>query len=93
MILAKIGQPCSIANSSSATSTALAPSLRVDAFPAVILPSFWNTLRSSARVSALLFSLIPSSVRISLTPSYVSIFTGTISHSNHPLSLALAALW
>src|SRR6185437_9655986 len=83
----------SIANCSLTTTTAAAPSLRVDAFPAVTVSSSLLSLpgnagRSFASDSTVVSFRGPSSVSIVVVPFRPAISTGVISALNFPVSIA-----
>ena len=82
-MIAIIFQPFCFAKSSSATKTADAPSFRVEAFPAVTIPSSWNTARNPASASGVVPALTPSSIDNS--------GMSNLSQSNQPFSSARAA--
>ncbi|MDT4843904.1 hypothetical protein FQZ97_778430 [compost metagenome] len=75
------------------SSTAAAPSLRVEALPAVTLPSFLNAGFSLARDSAVVPARTCSSVsKASGSPLRCGIRIGVISSLKRPASMAAAAL-
>ena len=83
--------PISAAFSLEARTTAAAPSLRPDAFPAVTVPSL-KMVRSFASFSALVVRFGYSSVsNIIGSPFFCGIITGIISSLKRPLSMAAIA--
>ena len=80
-----MSQPFSLAKSSSATKIAEAPSFRVDALPAVTMPSSWKTGFRPASFSAVVPARTPSSVESS--------GMSNLSQANQPLASACAALF
>ncbi len=83
--------PSSLAFSSVITTIAAAPSLIVEALPAVTVPSFLNAGRSLPRLSAVVLALIPSSLFTMIVSFLVLTSTSTISASNLPAACAAAA--
>ena len=94
---ARIVRPCARANSSEVTTSAAAPSFRLDALPAVtdrssFLPSFdGNAGRSLPSDSAVVSLRGPSSVSTVVGPLRPGICTGAISSLNFPASIAAIA--
>ena len=85
--------PCAFAKASEDTTSALAPSLRPGAFPAVTVPpSFRNTGLSLASVSTLVSFRGASSAAIVVGPPFPGTCTGRISALNLPASVAATAL-
>ena len=83
--------PSSFAFSSLITTTAAAPSLMPEAFPAVTIPSFLNAGRSLAMLSAVVPGRGPSSVSNTTVVFFCFTSTGTISSLKRPLSIAAQA--
>ena len=77
--------PNSLAFSSDITMIAAAPSLILEAFPAVTIPSFLNAGFNFPIPSAVVPGLGPSSVSTMISPFLPLITTGTISSLNFPL--------
>ena len=86
-------RPSARARSASTSSTADAPSLIPDAFPAVTVPPSRNAGRSRASASAVV-SARGCSSRATTTgsPFFWGTSTGTICQSNRPASIAATAL-
>ena len=77
--------PSCSARSRSITTTAAPPSEICDAFPAVIVPSFWNTGLSLASDSSVASARIPSSVETTTgSPLRWGISKGTTSSAKRP---------
>lgn len=80
------------------SSTAAAPSVTWLLLPAVVVPSFLNTVRSPARLAAVAPGRMPSSALTTtccsapLLGSLTFVATGTISAANLPAACAAAAL-
>ena len=72
------------ADASSATTKAAAPSLSVEALPAVTVPSLSKTVRSLPKPSLVVSARTPSSVSTTVSPFRDLIVTGTISSANAP---------
>ena len=86
--------PSCFAFSSDIRTTAAAPSLMLEALPAVTLPSRLNTGRRPARRSRLVSALGPSSVSTTTgSPRRCGTLTGVIWPSNLPFSIAATARW
>ena len=81
-----------MAKASDVTTSALAPSLRPGALPAVTVPpSFWNAGLSLASASALVSLRGASSAETVVGPPFPGTWTGTISALNLPASVAAIA--
>ncbi len=90
---ANTGTPSALAFSALISITAAAPSLRVEALPAVTEPSFLKAGRSLANASAVLLARGCSSVsKITGSPLRCGILTGVISSTKRPAAIAAAAL-
>ena len=83
--------PSSFAFSSLITTIAAAPSLMLEAFAAVTIPSFLNAGRSLAIPSAVVPGRGPSSVSTTMVSFFFFTSTGTISSLNFPASIAAQA--
>jgi hypothetical protein len=85
--------PCALAKASELTTSALAPSLRPGALPAVTVPpSFRNTGLSRASDSALVSLRGASSAAKDVGPPLPGTCTARISSLNFPASAAATAL-
>ncbi len=94
--------PCARANSSEVTTSADAPSLRLEALPAVTLsstaptpfdPFGGNAGRSLASDSVVVSLRGPSSALMTDGPFLDGISPGTLSSANFPASAAATARW
>ena len=87
-------RPSSAALRSDMRTTAAAPSLILDALPAVTVPSFLNTGRRVESLSRLVSALGPSSALTTTgSPRRWGTDTGVIWPSNRPSSMADTARW
>jgi hypothetical protein len=87
-------RPCALAKASDVTTSALAPSLRPGAFPAVTVPpSFLKAGLSRASDSALVSFRGASSAEIVVGPPFPCTGTGSVSALNLPASIAAIAFW
>ncbi len=82
-----------MANASELTTSALAPSFRLGAFPGVTVPSFWNAGLSAASASRVVSGRGPSSFSITLVPRFPGTSTATVSALKRHAVMAATAFW
>ena len=84
--------PNCLALSADITTSAAAPSLIPEAFPAVTVPSFLKAALRPPSFSAVVSALGYSSVSKTISPFLLLIVTGTISCLKAPAAMAFTAL-
>ena len=85
--------PLVFAFSADISTTAAAPSLMVEAFPAVTVPSFWNAGFRDGSLETFPLPGSSSTRKTTGSPFFCGISTPAISLSNFPSLIAASALW